>query len=146
MPKSILIPIAIDHEPVVAEKIAIARRMLAPGGRITLLTVLEQISGFAAEFVTVKSENHLTARVMDRLKSVAGEAPEFDCLVATGKPGLRITEIAREIGADLIIVGAHSPSAVDYFLGSTAARVARRASCSVYILRAASSEAEARVG
>ncbi len=135
MPNSIIIPIAIDHEPIVADKIAAARRNLAPGGRITLLTVLEQISGFAAEFVTVKPENHLTARVMERLKAVAGDAPDIDCMVVTGKPGLRITEVAREIGADLIIVGAHRPNAVDYFLGSTAARVARRASCSVYIFR-----------
>jgi hypothetical protein len=29
--------------------------------------------------------------------------------VTTGKPGVRITEVAREIGADLIIVGAHHP-------------------------------------
>ena len=135
MPNSILIPVAIDHEPLVAQKIATARQMLAPGGRLTLLTVLEQIPGFTQEFVTVKSENHLTDRILSKLKEVAGGAPDIDCLVETGKPGIRITEVAREIGADLIIVGAHHPSAMDYFLGSTAARVARRASCSVYILR-----------
>ncbi|MCX8227744.1 MAG: universal stress protein, partial [Sulfitobacter sp.] len=53
----------------------------------------------------------------------------------TGKAGVRIPAVANEIGADLIIVGAHHPSAVDYFLGSTASRVARRATCSVYIVR-----------
>jgi hypothetical protein len=60
MPKSILIPVAIDHEALVAKKIVHARQILAKGGKITLLTVLEQIRGFAAEFITVKSENHLT--------------------------------------------------------------------------------------
>jgi len=135
MSKSILIPVAIDHEPLVADKIALARKMLDPGGQITLLTVLEQIPGFAAEFVTVKSENHLTARVMEKLQAVAGDAPDIKCLVETGKSGVRIAAVANEIGADLIIVGAHNPNAVDYFLGSTASRVARRASCSVYIFR-----------
>ena len=135
MYKSILIPVAIDHEELVAEKITTARKLLAADGKITLLTVLEQIPGFTAEFVTVKSENHLTNKIMETLKSIAGEATDINCQVETGKPGLRITEFAREIGADLIVVGAHHPSAMDYFLGSTAARVSRRASCSVLIQR-----------
>ena len=135
MPSSILIPVAIDHEPLVDKKIATARAMLDPSGKITLLTVLESIPGFTAEFVTVKSENHLTAKIMERLNAVAGGADDIDCQVTTGKPGVRITEVAGEIGADLIIVGAHHPTAMDYFLGSTAARVARRAPCSVYIMR-----------
>ena len=135
MPKSILIPVALDHEPLVDAKIATAREMLKPGGTITLLTVLEQIPGFTAEFVTVKSENHLTAKVMENLEKLAAGAPEISCEVTTGKPGIRITEVAQEIGADLIIVGAHHPSAVDYFMGSTAARVARRATCSVLVQR-----------
>ncbi len=135
MYKSILIPVAIDHEELVAEKITTARKLLAADGKITLLTVLEQIPGFTAEFVTVKSENHLTNKIMGTLKSIAEEATDINCQVETGKPGLRITEFAREIGADLIVVGAHHPSAMDYFLGSTAARVSRRASCSVLIQR-----------
>ncbi|MBZ8119954.1 universal stress protein [Roseovarius sp. LXJ103] len=135
MPMSILIPVAIDHEPMVAAKIARARALLAPGGRITLLTVLEKIPGFAAEFVTVKSENHLMAQITEKLAALAGDATDIDALVTTGKAGLRIPEIAREIKADLIIVGAHDPSAIEYFLGSTASRVVRRATCSVYVLR-----------
>ena len=74
MPKSILIPVALDHEPLVDAKIATARQMLEHGGKITLVTVLEQIPGFAAEFVTVKSENHLTAKVMDSHKALAAGA------------------------------------------------------------------------
>jgi len=134
MHASILIPVAIDHD-LVDQKIATARTMLAPGGTITLLTVLESIPGFTQEFVTVKSENHLTQKIMEKLRAAAGAAEDVDCRVETGKPGVRIAEVAREIGASLIIVGAHHPSAMDYFLGSTAARVARRATCSVLILR-----------
>lgn len=135
MPRSILIPVAIDHEPLVAAKIATARKMLEPGGSITLLTVLEQIPGFTQEFVTVKAENHLSAKVMANLEKLADGSSDMSCQVTTGKPGVRIVEVAKEIGADLIIVGAHHPSAVDYFMGSTAARVARRAGCSVLVQR-----------
>jgi nucleotide-binding universal stress UspA family protein len=135
MPKSILIPVALDHEQLVHSKIATARKLLEPGGKITLVTVLEAIPGYAAEFVTVKSENHLTAKVMAGLEKLADGAEDIICKVTTGKPGVRIVEFANEIGADLIIVGAHHPTAVDYFMGSTAARVARRADCSVLIQR-----------
>lgn len=34
-------------------------------------TVLEQVSGFATEFVTVKSKNHLKMRMMGKRKVVA---------------------------------------------------------------------------
>ncbi len=135
MPSSILIPVAIDHEPIAAQKIKTARTLLAADGRITLLTVLEQIPGFAAEFVTVKSENHLTERILAKLEALVGSANDIDCIVTTGKAGVRIPAVAAEIGADLIIVGAHDSNAIEYFLGSTASRVVRRAPCSVYVLR-----------
>lgn len=135
MPNTILIPVAMDQETLVAGKIDVARRNLAEGGRIVLLTVLEQIPAFAAEMVSVKTENHLTQKILAKLEAVAAGASDIECRVATGKAGMAIVACAREISADLIIVGAHHPSAMDYFLGSTASRVTRRAECSVYVMR-----------
>ena len=135
MHKTILIPVALDHAPLVQRKIDAAREMLAPGGKITLLTVLEQIGGFVAEFVTVKPENHLSARVLEKLREAAAGADDIDCKVISGKPGVQITKYARDAGVDLIVVGSHSPGQEDYHLGSTASRVVRRAHCSVLVLR-----------
>ncbi|MEL6800858.1 MAG: universal stress protein [Pseudomonadota bacterium] len=135
MTSHILIPVALDHEPIVPAKIALARQFLGPGGRITLLTVLESIPGFVSEFVTVTSENHLTSRIQDKLAQVAGDAADITVEVATGKPGVEIVTFAASNAVDLIIVGSHKPGVSDYFLGSTAARVARRAPCAVYIQR-----------
>lgn len=135
MHKKILIPVALDHAPLVQRKIDAARQMLAPGGQITLLTVLESIGGFVAEFVTVKPENHLSARVLERLKEAAGDAVDIDCKVITGKPGVQITKYAKDAGVDMIIVGSQSPGQEDYYLGSTASRVVRRAHCTVHVLR-----------
>ena len=135
MHSKILIPVAIDHEPMVPRKIEIARKMLEPGGKITLLTVLEQVSGFVAEFVTVKPENHLTQKIQEKLDAVIGDAADLEAKVITGKPGVEITRFASENGYDLIIVGSQAPGASDYMLGSTASRVVRRAGCSVYVLR-----------
>lgn len=135
MHKHILIPVALDHEVLVQPKIDLARSLLAPGGKITLLTVLERVPGFVAEFIDLKPENHLTARIKAKLDQAAAGADDIETAVETGKPGVFITGYAKKTNADLIIVGSQSPDGEGYALGSTAARVARRAPCAVYILR-----------
>ena len=135
MYKNILIPISLDNEEMVPSKIAVARRLLDDDGVITLLTVLEAIPGFVAEFADVKEPLHISEKVRERLENVAMGAEDIQISVVTGKPGVMIAAHARDHSADLIIVGSHHPKAQDYFLGSTASRVARRAPCSVMILR-----------
>lgn len=135
MHKHILIPVALDHESLAQQKIEIARHLLYEGGRITLLTVLEDVPGFVAEFADMQHPVHLSQRVKAKLDEVAGGASEVTTEVVKGKAGVQIARYANEHSVDLIIVASHHPSAQDYFLGSTASRVARRAPCSVYILR-----------
>lgn len=135
MANHILIPVALDHEGVVEQKLSFARKVLEPGGKITLLTVLENVPGFVAEFVTIESENHLTNKVKAGLDKAAGGADDISTDVTVGKPGVEISRYAKSHVVDLIIVGSHQPGVEDYFLGSTASRVARRAPCSVMILR-----------
>lgn len=131
----ILIPVALDHETLIAPKLAKARELLEPGGKITLLTVLERVPGFVSEFVTVKPENHLTAAILKKLEEVADGDPDIECQVAVGKPGMEIASVAKTNGHDLILIGSQSPDAVDYALGSTTSRVVRRSACSVLVLR-----------
>jgi nucleotide-binding universal stress UspA family protein len=135
---NILIPVALDKEPIVPAKLAMARALLKPGGRITLLTVLEAIPGFVAEFVTVRTENRLTERILERLRAASGGAADVECRVVTGKAGHEIARVASEIGADLVIVGARAADGEDTRLGSIAQRAIRRAPCSVYVWRAPS--------
>lgn len=59
----------------------------------------------------------------------------INIVVMSGKPGVAIAELAEQIGADLIIIGSHRPGVQDYFLGSTASRVVRRAPCAVLVTR-----------
>ncbi|MEL6819070.1 MAG: universal stress protein [Pseudomonadota bacterium] len=131
----ILIPVALDHETLVEKKLETGRQLLARGGKVTLLTVLENVLGFVSEFVTVKSENHISQKVRERLEAIVNDAEDMACDVITGKPGVEITRFAGANDVDLIIVGSHQPGIEDYFLGSTAARVARRSPCSVLIVR-----------
>ncbi|MBD3677340.1 MAG: universal stress protein [Rhodobacteraceae bacterium] len=135
MYKHILIPLALDHEMTAPQKIAFARRLLDEDGKITLLTVLEEIPGFVSEFVSVKAPNNLTDKIRGKLREAAGGDDGVDCIVAHGKAGVQIARYAADNGVDLIVVGSHRPGAQDYFLGSTAARVVRRAECSVHVMR-----------
>jgi len=53
-----------------------------------------------------------------------------------GSPKELIIEKAKEIEADLIIIGSHSRSGLGYFLlGSTADGVVQTSSCDVYVVR-----------
>jgi nucleotide-binding universal stress UspA family protein len=66
-----------------------------------------------------------------------GPGPELaGSRVLAGAPHRVLTETAKEIGADLIVVGATGSGAFDAeLLGSTADRVLRKASCPVLIVR-----------
>ncbi len=55
--------------------------------------------------------------------------------IATGRVYDCIIEKADDIGADLILVGAHQPEVSDFLLGSNAARVVRHSKASVLVLR-----------
>lgn len=46
-----------------------------------------------------------------------------------------ILETAKEVGADLIIIGSHRPTMSDFLLGPNAARVVRHAETSVLVVR-----------
>lgn len=133
--KHVLIGVALDHEPLLARKLELAKKVLAPDGKITLLTVLEDVPGFVAEFVDMKGENHLTAKVNAKLTEMKGEDDGIQTAVTKGKPGVQLPFYAEANGVDAIIVGSHHPTATDYFLGSTASRIARRADCAVMIVR-----------
>ncbi|HAT86748.1 MAG TPA: universal stress protein, partial [Rhizobiales bacterium] len=65
----------------------------------------------------------------------ADGAKDVSTQTVSGKPGVQIAEFARQNQIDLIVVGSHKPGVKDYFLGSTASRVSRRAPCAVFILR-----------
>ena len=56
--------------------------------------------------------------------------------VLTGVPGQRITQLAEDLGSDLIVIGSHGLTGLRHFLlGSVAERVVRTAECPVLVLR-----------
>lgn len=133
--RSIVIPLALDHQSDPDQAIEIAERLRAEGGTITLVAVVEDIPDYVAEYASVHPAEHVKAELLARLKTIARGHPHLSAAILSGKPGVAIPDLAEETDADLIIVNSHRPGVEDYFLGATASRVVRRAHCTVMVLR-----------
>lgn len=112
---------------------ALARAFRA---RLILLHVLEW---FPEEGPTLDSlcvgecQLDLAAEARARMRELAlGEACEHEELVASGLPHRKILGLAREGGADLIVLGVHGRREIDRLLpGGTVCHVFREAPCPV---------------
>jgi nucleotide-binding universal stress UspA family protein len=135
MYKHVLVPIAPDHGDGTQVALAVAHHLVAEGGTITALSVLEPVPMFIAnelpEGQIERSRGDMLAALRDELR----EAEDVKPVVVTGHPGRAIVDFAQENGVDCIVVASHKPGLSDYFLGSTASRVVRHATCAVHVVR-----------
>ena len=132
---NVLIPVALDHQRDTDKALAIARQLLAEGGRITLLNVVEKVPDYVAEYVVVKPAGRVVDETKARLEAEVKDERDVRTYVATGHAAVSIIEFAGKKGVDLIVIASHRPGLQDYFLGSTAARVVRHAPCAVHVMR-----------
>lgn len=109
------------------------------GARVTLLYVGVELPPDVAVRLPEDYQARTSAEVSAQLDKLADKLslPDGAATVA-----VRFGAIYREIlaqakadEADLIVVGCHKPDLADFLLGPNAARVARHASCSVYVVR-----------
>jgi len=135
MYKHILVPIALDHEHNASDAVDLAETVKDEGGRITVLTVVEQVPPYISQYLP---EGQIEKNVEDAriaLKADLGGIKGVEVDVIRGNPGPAIVDYASEMDIDLIVIASHRPGLQDYFLGSTAARVVRHANCSVHVVR-----------
>lgn len=135
MYKHILVPIAFDHERDVNEALAIARALSAEGARITALHVMDEVPAYVAQYLPEGRLEENMAELKKQLAEKLDGTEGVDPVVISGHPGHSIIEYAKDNGVDCIVVASHRPGIQDYFLGSTAARVVRHATCSVHVCR-----------
>jgi nucleotide-binding universal stress UspA family protein len=114
------------------------------GARLVLLHVFERPSMVYAEGITPADDmlNEKKAE-FDQLTvpNVGGGIPERR--LVEGDPASEILDIAREIAADLIVMGTHGRTGLSRFLmGSVAEQVVRKAGCPVLTVKAPFVEAE----
>lgn len=75
---------------------------------------------------------------LDDLFDAADERPPLAALaqVRQGKPFLEVIRAAREVHADVIVIGSHGQSGLaETLFGSTAERIMRKAPCAVLVVR-----------
>jgi nucleotide-binding universal stress UspA family protein len=80
----------------------------------------------------------LTARALAHLHSCADQLPKgLVCSISTaiGVPWQAICQRASELDCSLIVIGSHGYTAIDRFLGTTAAKVVNHADRSVLVVR-----------
>lgn len=136
MYKNILVPIDLTQAEKGAAMLAVAAKLADQGGKITAITVVEDLPGYVrAELPTGLVEKNLKAAQEEMAKLVKDSGVAASVQISDGNPSREILDHASKIGADLVIVASHRPGMQDYFLGSTAARVVRHAACSVLVTR-----------
>ena len=141
MYKSILLAIDLPNretqEKAVQTAISLARTFSA---KLTVMTVVPDFGmaivgtffpeGFE-EKALATSQAELAAYVKDKVP----DDIEANAVVAHGTIYSEILRVAKDVGADFIVVASHRPELQDYLLGPNAARVVRHADCSVLVVR-----------
>jgi universal stress protein A len=112
------------------------------GASLSLVHVVEPPS-FPVDmpvYAPIRSEEELAQEAKSRLFSLADEdVDEFvpvNVHVRTGQAYREVTDLAKELETDLIIIATHGYTGLTHLLlGSTAEKVARYAPCPVLIVR-----------
>ncbi len=124
-------------------------RMLAEKFEAKLLVVYveeDKVPPLLLEYTAVSLDDILQEQVnraSDRLGEFAqeqlGQGHRADLKVVTGTPHLEVVRLAKECGADMIVMATHGRGFISHaILGSTTERVIRHAPCPVLAVRAES--------
>ena len=113
---------------------AIALASRAPSHVLHFVNVLEDGDYRAAE-VAQRAVAEVIERGLREIK--APDRVHFFVHARLGKPADEILAVARDVGADLIILGTKGLTGVEhFFVGSVAERIVREAGCTVEVARA----------
>ncbi|MEZ4382291.1 MAG: universal stress protein [Nannocystaceae bacterium] len=123
---------------VLAKAIDLAQRS---GGELHLVRAMSVPLDLPALTWALKGEDlgsFLVDHGIQELRLVANRAPEgmvkeIHCRL--GKPWEVVCAVAKECGADLIVLGSHGYDGIDYLIGTNAGKVVNHAHCSVLVVR-----------
>ena len=141
MYKSILLPVDLNsvetQHKAVQTAVELGRTF---GAGLHVMTVVPDfgmsiVGTFFPEGYEKEALERATENLHDFVKqNLPGDLPAQH-IVGQGSVHREVLRIAREIGADLIVMASNQPELQDYLLGPTAAHVVRHTSCSVMIVR-----------
>lgn len=114
------------------------------GAKVVVLYVVEPVLSHYGMVglipsVTELEEQHdiaSQAKLTELAEQAKADGLKVETRVAKGKPWRAIVDVAKEIGAELVVMGTHGRTGIAHeALGSTAERVVQRAGCSVLVVR-----------
>jgi nucleotide-binding universal stress UspA family protein len=122
---------------------AAVKLAVAFGAKLTITHSCE-VPGYAYVGMMAPPIDYLTplreagdALLLKATASVREQVPGVTAMLRSGAPWQQTLEVAREIGADLIVMGTHGRSGLAHaFLGSVAEKVVRMSPIPVLTLRA----------
>ena len=132
---NILVPVSFEAGRDASQALEVARQILEPPGRITILHVLEHYPQYASDLLPEGHFKTARTQITEKLASLADSVPDTEIVVVEGHGARTILEFAQNHGSDCIVIASHRPGMQDLVLGSTAARVVRHAKCSVHVVR-----------
>ncbi len=139
MSEKILVPLDLSHAG--AKVLDTAREMAERrGADLVLMTVLPAIPAIVDSFMTNDYQEKAmaeTRRALEaRLEEKGLSKDHYELVIKHGTPYDEVIKLAQKIEANVIVVASHAPqTAGDYLLGSTASKIVRHATCSVFVVR-----------
>lgn len=149
MTSSILVPIDLaDLETTTKVLGAALEQAMSTQAKMTVMTVVPAFVGGLDYRYAIRGETggsagydvkEIVNEALERLNDIVSEnTPEgmnVETIVRHGPVYEQILQVADDIGADQIVIGAQRPQISDYLLGPNTARVVRHAKCSVNVVR-----------
>ena len=123
------LPTAIDHAKHTGARLHVLT--IVPDGMFKMTVV--------AQLIPEDYESRLSDDAKKRLAALmeqhAADGVQVEQAVRFGSVYKEALRFARDVDADLIVVGAHKPELQDYLLGPNAGQIVRHATCSVWVVR-----------
>lgn len=130
----ILVPMALDHG-VSVHTLKIAHALLSEGGEVIALHVHEAPQGSVRAYLDDETIAAGYEKSRQEMSEKLADFPDVTPVLTSGHSARGIIDYANTNDVSCIIIGSHKPGLSDFFLGSTAARVVRHASCAVHVHR-----------
>lgn len=108
---------------------------------ITIMTVapdlcLTEVSDSECKLITDSLFSEAEGSMKKVTTDLAAMGIKADIVIKDGNPAEKIIDTAKEIGADLIVVGSHGRhGAKRFFLGSVSAKIVEHAPCHVLVIK-----------
>ena len=133
MYRNLLIPVAYEPGFDLKRELEIAKALQAPGGRVTLLHVMDPVPFYAIDYMPEGWREELVAAIKADMSAQSADIPGAGVAVTDGDPGRAVLDWITAEGVDCVVLASHRSDRA--LFGSTASWGARHATCAVHLIR-----------